>query len=76
MFHVTAHEMGVYNPRMRIWTTEMKEYGQFNIVRYEDIESLHKLFGKMGVGSITVHNCEGTCNCKPLSYGDSIRSAM
>lgn len=62
--HCRAHEFGPKRPRIRIWTSEMGDYGQFNVVEYEDVEALHQLLHKLDLGSIIVHRCESRAECK------------
>lgn len=72
--HIRAHEFRTRKPRVRIWTDEMAGYEQFNVVSFDDVESLHQLFGKIGIGSLTVHHCDGTgeCQCRKLTYSESL----
>jgi hypothetical protein len=71
MFHVRAHEFGPQKPRIRIWTDEMSQYGQFNVVSFDDVQALCDLLGKLGIGSVVVHQDDD--NTHEPTYGENLK---
>lgn len=65
--HLREHEMA-NKPRMRIWTDKMEGYGQFEIVEFNDADTLVKLINKIRLCPVVLHHCEGydDCKCKPI----------
>lgn len=47
----------------------MGEYGQFNVVTFDDAQKLCDLFSKMSIGDITIHRAGTTVK---MGYADSL----
>ncbi len=75
LIHVRDHNENL----VRVWTDEMRPYGQFTIMPLQDVENLRKAATKHDLAFyVIVHNCDGddNCKCPKLSQNESIGSQL
>lgn len=73
--HIRDHD----GARVRVWTDEMRPYGQFTIMPIKDAQNLHNAVTKHDLGMYTVvHRCDTNeeCKCRTLNKDATIASNL